>query len=553
MNNSKAFNLLYSPWLLTTDFQGHTAELNLLELFEKAHELKSLSGESVVQDAAVLRLLLGVLYSVFTRVDIDGAALDDEYDGLEQWETLWNNGKFPREVIARQLEKHKERFWLIHPAEPFWQVVFDKPPVNGNGIEYRPYDKPMKMFIASVGSSDNKENVFCGRADVGKAAFAEAARWLVYMNAFDVSVSGNPGKNPKAMTGYGHPWPANIGVTWIAGDNLFQTLMLNMVLEYNGENWEDSKAWWEAPFPCKTAADLERVELPLPESITELMSRQYRYIRLVAEGEVVTGYELWGGTRFNGDGAFVEQMTPWKISEDRKTKKQICSPHRHDSSKQMWRDLSAFTARRDDNAVKCPGIVSWADALQRKANIQIPIIRICSAGVTYKKDTAIENLFFDSLSLNAALLSDLGDAWFVRTKKVLETTEEMVKFLGFLAADIAKASRKFDETRKEEIEKLRKIRETAQESAYYRLDALFRDWLVKIDPRKSVDMDDYCNKWYKTARRVLLDIGSELVEQGGTQAFIGINDDSSPKAFRKFKINISNKLKKEGIQWKHTT
>ena len=56
-----------------------------------------LAGEMPTQDAAVLRLLLAVLFTVFSRVDAKGKPqpLAQSDDALERWSELWQLGRFP--------------------------------------------------------------------------------------------------------------------------------------------------------------------------------------------------------------------------------------------------------------------------------------------------------------------------------------------------------------------------------------------------------------------------------------------------------------------------
>lgn len=81
-------------------------------------------GRDATQNAAVLRLLLAVLFTVFSRVDAKGKPqpLAQSDDALERWSELWQLGHFPAEPVRDYLEQWKDRFWLFHPTHPFWQV-----------------------------------------------------------------------------------------------------------------------------------------------------------------------------------------------------------------------------------------------------------------------------------------------------------------------------------------------------------------------------------------------------------------------------------------------
>lgn len=67
--NDKAFNLLDEPWIRVVRPDAAEVEVSLTEALLGAHTYTDLAGELPTQDVAVLRLLLAVLHTVFSRVD----------------------------------------------------------------------------------------------------------------------------------------------------------------------------------------------------------------------------------------------------------------------------------------------------------------------------------------------------------------------------------------------------------------------------------------------------------------------------------------------------
>ena len=121
------FNLLDEPWVRVLCLDCTVREVSLTDALLHAHEYKALAGELPTQDVAVLRLLLAVLYTAFSRVDVQGenapiGAGEDPDLALERWESLWHSKHFPVQPLTTYLEKWHERFWLFHPERPFWQV-----------------------------------------------------------------------------------------------------------------------------------------------------------------------------------------------------------------------------------------------------------------------------------------------------------------------------------------------------------------------------------------------------------------------------------------------
>ena len=72
-------------------------EVSLTEALVSAQDYVDLAGRDATQNAAVLRLLLAVLFTVFSRVDAKGKPqpLAQSDDALERWSELWQLGRFP--------------------------------------------------------------------------------------------------------------------------------------------------------------------------------------------------------------------------------------------------------------------------------------------------------------------------------------------------------------------------------------------------------------------------------------------------------------------------
>ena len=79
------------------------------------------------------------------------------------------------------------------------------------------------------------------------------------------------------------------------GDNLYETLMLNLTLLRDGrECWGESKPCWELEAP-KSA---ERTEICCPDNPAQLLTLQSRRLLLHRTGENVEGFCLLGGDFF---------------------------------------------------------------------------------------------------------------------------------------------------------------------------------------------------------------------------------------------------------------
>ena len=100
---------------------GSEEMVSLPEAMIHAHEYRDLCGDTPEQDMAVLRLLLAVLHTIFSKMDENGQnnVIDTPTQARKRWRALWEKGYFKEDVIRTYLEKYHERFWLFHDQYPF--------------------------------------------------------------------------------------------------------------------------------------------------------------------------------------------------------------------------------------------------------------------------------------------------------------------------------------------------------------------------------------------------------------------------------------------------
>lgn len=533
----KAFNLLYEPWIQVLDLSGKTEEMSLLSVLERAHELRCLAGELPTQDVAVLRLLLATLYATFTRADAQGnrKIIADAPEALNRWQSLWELKHFPIEPIKTRLCHYEDRFYLFHPERPFYQVA---------GLD-RGTDYSAAKLLGNLSESGNKVRLFPVRTGTAKQSlsYAEAARWLLYLNAFD-DTSSKPSVRGQGMPSPGAGWLGKLGMIFANGFNLFETLMLNFVLlNDNGEPWPNGQALWEIDAPRTD----ERVEIVLPQDWLTILTLQSRRLLLKREGNNVLGYRLLGGDFFPKENAFTEQMTLWR----KDAKQDVYNPKRHDPSRQLWRDFSAFLA--EGESFRKPGIVRWLSILKDQGHLD-RIVTLQIASVKYgDKDFFVTDVFQDSLAINANMISRLGQEWVTRIIGLFTMTEDCVKQLSFLAADLAKASGDSDSSHQKAGEG---IGSAAKAEAYFRLDMPFRKWLADIDPAQT-DIEKAEQDFKNIVRQTLLRLGEEMTHQAGEKAITGrwVEDRNgsqprlytAPGAFIKFRSKILQIIEKGGL------
>lgn len=517
--SDKEFNLLDEKWIRVIDRNCNVTEVSLVDVFRDAHLYQDLCGELPTQDFAVMRVLLAVLHTVFARYDVRGyaALLKEPDDAWGRWEELWRNKRFPAEVITAYLESQREGFYLFHPERPFFQCERAK-----IGTEYS-----AAKLNGNLSESSNKVRLFSNVNGTRKETmtFSEAARWLIYVNAYDdtsAKPSGESKKRGVKLPSPGVGWLGKLGLISVFGDTLFETLMLNLILlNENDELREEEKPVWERD----KAADGERTEISVPGNLSELYTLQSRRLFLKRKGNQITGYYLLGGDFFEKEKAFIEPMTIWRRTDSKMQDRFI--PRRHDVSKQFWRNFSAFMQEKEDTCR--PGIFFWIDQLEERELIKGQLLNIKIASVQYgDKDFFVSNVFFDSLQMHASLISSMNHGWQNMIIKSVEFCENVSKRVWHFAKDVNIAEG--GDFIPKEDKCSAKVCANKYKSEFFNLvDAPFREWLCMIDPEKD-DMEQKKREWRDICVEIASNLGESIIKQADPSAILGRAKQADPSA-----------------------
>ncbi|MDK8692323.1 type I-E CRISPR-associated protein Cse1/CasA, partial [Gardnerella swidsinskii] len=184
------FNLLDEPWIsVIVGKKGHNKLVSITDVFKHASEYKALAGDMKTQDFALLRILLAVLHTVFSRYDIQGnsrefdSAEDNEYDFNKEtmniWREVWNSKKFP-DAVFKYLEQWHDRFYLFDDKYPFFQVL--KQDIYSKKLSHKnPTELLGKNINRLISESKNKIAIFSPKCGENKSILNESqlARWLI--------------------------------------------------------------------------------------------------------------------------------------------------------------------------------------------------------------------------------------------------------------------------------------------------------------------------------------------------------------------------------------
>lgn len=532
----KEFCLLDEGWIKVLDEDFHIKEVSLCELFANAHRYQRLAGETATQDAAVLRVLLAIVLTVFYRTDADGYednVLDydePEEEILNRWKKYYDKGRFCERAFSAYLERYRERFYLFHPEFPFWQVPDLILGTYGT-------DCPVKCILGnikeSISSLTKHHFSVIDSKYIQSIKFPEVTRWLIHLNAYHGTIKRTkpaPGTRDDVKFG----WLGQIGLIYVNGGNLFEQILLNLCALRDGETaWENPNPIWE-----QQEIDTRRgIKISMPDNLPQLYTIQSRRIKLVREGKEVTQFSFMGGDYFESENDITEQMTLYKEKEG------YCLPQNHSREKYAWREFSSLF-----KGDRVPGIVLWLTVLKREKFINNGVlITYHMVGMKYIGQPTYRSwgdIIDDSLSMSAEFLSELGEPWIVRVKNQVEKCEGVAdKQLDFFANNMVKAIYKVEEKRGGDFrKKVNAIKKSLVTQYFFLINNPFREWLAGISPE--TDMDDKEYAWeresYKYAKQVVdeyinkLDAGKLMLAMQGYRDFInGLN-----KLYRRREVEL---------------
>ena len=518
---------------MVIDDAGRRQAVSMLDLYKNAHNYKALTGELPTQDIAILRMLLAVIYAVFIKIDATGrcVAPDKVPDMFQLWKSLWGRGNFQYEKIEQYLKFYEDRFFLFHPETPFFQVA---------GLRTKDGDtNPVTQIIADVPSRAVKR-FFSNRLgrEVGQLNFDEAARWLINLHAWDYAgkkastVGGDP-------NGGGTGWLGKLGVVYLTGNSVFETLLLNMVLVDDNTIIPLGSPCWAYDSKTPAKANVR------PRGFVDLLTWQSRRVLLFENEGVVDGVLSSYGDVFDKENTFEEQMSGWHISSEPSLKDKYI-PNTLNRERSIWRDLSSLLPFTSENIANIqPGVVRWRGSLQAENAVDVDAVNIAVVGIEWGKNMGvIDELITDRLTFNANLLTDLGQHWLPHILDALQSTDACIRVLGDLARDLAKSAGAYSEDKK----LMEAAGNAIKEEAYSFFDLPFRNWLASISSICD-DRDKRCAEWKAFVRDSILRMGTKLVSECADAALVGRDSNlNGPNVFSLFKSKVFKEIPTQTLE-----
>lgn len=490
MPTGRTFSLTHERWLSVRGLAGEREEVGILDAFANAHRFSGLSGDIPTQNVALTRLLLAVIHGSLGPRDLDA------------WRELWRAPELPVEPIAAYLARYADRFDLLHPVTPFFQVA---------GLRTsKDEHSDLSKLVADV---PNGVRFFSTRRGEHLAlTHAEAARWLVHCQAFDPSgiKSGAVGDD-RVKRGKGYPigvaWSGWLGGLLLEGDTLRETLLLNLLPRdhepYGRDPAVDVPAWERDPSTAAEAGLVGR-----PTGPVDLYTWQARRIRLVEADERIVGVLICNGDPLSPQNRHgIEPHTAWRRSEAQEKQLKlplVYMPRAHDPDRAIWRGLpSLLPAAPARGDVPVAGVLQWLDELVEDEVLDPDhVVRLRATGMIYGSQSSVtDDVVHDSLALRAYLAGRSATESASIVESCVEAADRAVRAVGNLAADLAAAAGGEGGGRRSRV----------MERLYADLDTPFRDWLREL--RADSSSVDVQIDWHRTVRRIVGAAAAELTRR----------------------------------------
>lgn len=332
-----SFDLRSQPWIPVRDVQGNLLEVSLHEALTNGANYLRIESENPLEVAALHRFLLAVLHRALRGPT---TAKDN---------ARWLRQGFPTEEIEAYLEPFDDRLDLFHPKYPFYQI----PEMPSEG-----YTQHWSRLSTEFGSGNTSPLFNYAKRDEAPknpaswVSPARAARLVLEHQTFCLGglikrfITSSPGA-PTATAAH----------TLVQGDNLHQTLCLNLV-SYPPKEYETDWVVWEAE-PLKIK-ELQTDPKAVPRGLVHRYTWLSRSIRLFPEdfdGEVgVCTFAYASAVRPDGygDDPLVAYRVPKKAKEG-------LYPLGLSKDRAFWRDFTALLPqKKGETADQIPRVINQA-------------------------------------------------------------------------------------------------------------------------------------------------------------------------------------------------
>lgn len=553
MNHTTSFNLITDPWIKVLRKDYSENEVSLKELLSEPSEYLQLAGDMESQDLAILRLLLAILLSVYTRFDAndekyDWIDLDDKWcptnidEGanievslMETWKNLYNQKSFSKKVVD-YLEKYKSKFDLFG-KDPFYQVnqeTYDQNVPANKKISKGKGTVTVKQINRRISESNNTPSLFSPKSEDKKneVDLAELARWLITYQNY-TGVTDKTKVNSKSKFSVSPGWLYSINPVYIKGKDLFDTLMLNLNLAGYNKNDLDSlyqKPVWEYDINDYIQRRLSAI---FPGNLAELYTVWSRMLHIEWKDDQPTIFSA-GLPKLDNEKEFLEPMTTWRKNKD--GVELPATRNKNSLDVAMWRNFGQYVNTKEINNCRIPAIVSWIKKLKkekiipRHTNINIASIAMVSDGNATSQAPYAEVI--DSMQARADVYFDddpsVAEKWPSKIEEEVIKTQKVATYFYWFAKEVSKLRGNDDKNSSWASKK------TAQ--FYDELNLPFYSWLASLN--SSDDRNKKAQEWRKTLNGIVADQAKDIFRGANTSEIIGRDKDNIFTVYNKLRRNV---------------
>ena len=337
-----SFDLARQPCVPVLDAGGKRQVLSLRDTLVRTHELKEIQHDSPVVTAALVRLFVALLTDIFPL------------KFPSQWSPLWTGKAFDTIKIDAYFQKYGDRFDLFHDRYPFYQcaALEDDNPINLN-------------LLACELASGNNPTLFDHSLDTVEQDYAPERAFHLLLAVQSFALAGLLRRTTR-LKGEPEPlyWQSAYGgalipgaMIWLTGDNLFETLCLNLAPlekleseadEDRTEQQVDVPIWrQDRPEALRDRQGKGKIEKISPHGTRDRLTFQSRLIRLLPqwhEGRIVVHRAAFNHGR-SLDASAQNSFDP--MLAYRPSKKEGWLVTRLSAERASWRDVHALIGLND--------------------------------------------------------------------------------------------------------------------------------------------------------------------------------------------------------------
>ncbi|WGD37188.1 type I-E CRISPR-associated protein Cse1/CasA [Lysinibacter sp. HNR] len=429
---AESFSLITSP-LIPVHYTNcdQINNISLKQLLSDAHLIERIAKPEMEEIALLRQILLPLV------IDILGSFNTDD-----EWKDQWNIGHFDKVGIREYFTECADLFFLFDKEKPFGQVA-DLESTSEK-------TKPSQVLLPSLPSGNNVP-LFVPIHDglSAKLTPSEAFFSLLITQSWAVAGIATGMKNDPLVkagktTGNRIPPTASIGLVIPLGRNLFETIMLSLVVSAGDLPDSDDAPSWRSS-SSSTATWSERPAVGIRDYLS-YPSRRIRLFPEITEGGalIVERVLLGAGDRLPFINPNYEPHAMWRKNSSKSNTQVTHFPLRHRSDRESWQGLASLLAvseRKETELMTTSTLRQIARFRQTGVIESTYPLKVLLLGVEYGTQNAvIENLIVDEIPLPVTALAE-ESAIREFLEKIVQQSENVRNHLNHLQKRILEASK----------------------------------------------------------------------------------------------------------------